>query len=136
MFNCMPWKTWLCIDLQQRIKIRIVRQSRFKVAEFSLNQHISPHPPKKIIREMEEGSDSNPPNRKSLNCEAFAFPLRIIVITGQTPVGVASCMSPVVVCGSCPQSQQNVGTKAVISESPDKTRMKLQTPVGWNSRVY
>lgn len=85
---------------------------------------------------MEEVSDSNPLNRKSLNHEVFAFPLRIVGITGQIPVGVAACMSHVVMCGSRPQSQQNVGTKAVISESPDKTQMKLQTPVGWNRRAY
>lgn len=42
---------------------------------------------------MEEGSDFNPPNIKSLNYDAPTSPQHVIVITGQTPVGVAAHMS-------------------------------------------
>lgn len=75
---------------------------------------------------MEEGSDFNPPNIKSLNYDAPTFPQHVIVITGQTPVGVAAHMSHDYVLFS-PSKSTELGTKAFISEHPDKTQMKLQT---------
>lgn len=75
---------------------------------------------------MEAGSDLNPPNMKSeLGCLCLS--------------SVYHCYYRTNSCWSCslyvthdhvlshPQSQQNVGTKAFISERPDKTQMKLQT---------
>lgn len=69
------------------------------------------------------------PQIQSLNYDASAFTQQNIATAGQTPAGVAARLSHVIKSSSRPQSQQNIGTKALISELPGKTQVKLHTGV-------